>query len=244
MSLTGRLRRAPQFLNSLVQIWYHLGYFRSARRPGGNGALPKTLVDVEQRGSAAEAIYSASNPCQLSGAKKSRAGPSKKAEAKDANANADAPLLAEVLPALREIFVRLQDSRDVWNFLRSRSLSAFLNPVLCSALLCSAPDASGQLLRALRGLWAEGLAEDLQGLGVPGSGRRHSERERESSSRRIPTSSVRRSSSAWSRSSCPRRRCSRPSHASSFSSTEKSQEKEQPDNFGKTHPTPQKKKQK
>eukprot|EP00439_Symbiodinium_sp_Y106_P022529 s5312_g2.t2 len=57
---TGSYERAPQFLNSLVQIWYHLGYFRSA-------------------------IYSASNPCQLSGAKKSR-----------------------VLPALREIFVRLQ----------------------------------------------------------------------------------------------------------------------------------------
>ncbi|CAE7742965.1 gpmA [Symbiodinium pilosum] len=55
----GSFERAPQFLNSLVQMWYHLGLFRSA-------------------------IYGASNPCQLS-AKKSR-----------------------VLPALREIFVRLQ----------------------------------------------------------------------------------------------------------------------------------------
>ncbi|CAE7257314.1 UBP12 [Symbiodinium natans] len=27
----GSYERAPQFLNSLVQIWYHLGYFRSAR---------------------------------------------------------------------------------------------------------------------------------------------------------------------------------------------------------------------
>ncbi|CAE7345253.1 Usp7, partial [Symbiodinium microadriaticum] len=114
----GSYERAPQFLNSLVQIWYHLGYFRSARRPGILSS------DVEQRLASprtAEAIYSASNPCQLSGAKKSRAGGPRKKRKLDSDATRTGTrtrlFWAEVLPALREIFVRLQDSRNLWKSL-------------------------------------------------------------------------------------------------------------------------------
>ena len=210
--------------------------------------------DVEQRLASprtAEAIYSASNPCQLSGAKKSRAGGPRKKRKLDSDATRTGTrtrlFWAEVLlPALREIFVRLQDSRNLWKSL----LLVLPFGIPCSAQHRTLPASCSVLCAAFGRKGWQKICKAWACLGPGVALQRERERElvhpgeRKSSSRRIPTSSVRRSSSAWSRSSCPRRRCSRPSHASSFSSTEESQEKKPRDNFGKTQPPPPKKKKK
>ena len=131
------LRRAPQFLNSLVQIWYHLGYFRSARtfgdrlerheRPGRDLSLAPLRGHL-QRLESLPALGSQEEP--------GGAGDGRGRDRFRAPPRISPPLL-QVLPALREIFVRLQAATRLctrhFEHLPCVSTGRFRPAVPCSA---------------------------------------------------------------------------------------------------------------
>ena len=131
------MRRAPQFLNSLVQIWYHLGYFRSARtfgnrlerheRPGRDLSLAPLRGHL-QRLESLPALGSQEEP--------GGAGDGRGRDRFRAPPRISPPLL-QVLPALREIFVRLQAATRLctrhFEHLPCVSTGRFRPAVPCSA---------------------------------------------------------------------------------------------------------------